>query len=130
MDTNKLDLYKINNSSNCNSFIIFIIKVNTDEKQEHGVHVRKGSTKLRPLPHMKQHQAHTQENTPERNTHTEIFHDNERKNNWRTIKITEKAQEIIPLKEHTKDPWWDSDCDEALENRIVAYRKYSSNKKE
>lgn len=56
----------------------------------------------------------------------------ERTNTWDTFrkKIIEKAKEMIPLKRNTKHAWWDSECDEALENRKQAYQKYNSNKTE
>ena len=56
----------------------------------------------------------------------------EQANNWETFqkKITDKAKDMIPLKKNSKHPWWDSECDEAVENRKLAYQKYNSKKTE
>lgn len=51
-------------------------------------------------------------------------------NNWTDFcsKITRKAKELIPLKKKAKHPWWDSNCDQAVINRRLAFQKYNSNK--
>lgn len=43
-------------------------------------------------------------------------------------KITQKAQELVPMKKNTKHPWWDAECEHALKIRKQAYEKYNSHK--
>lgn len=42
--------------------------------------------------------------------------------------ITEKAKELVPLKRKGKHPFWDTQCDDALEIRKKADQKYNSRK--
>lgn len=54
----------------------------------------------------------------------------EKSNTWEEFhsKITRIAKETIPLKKIFKHPWWDSDCENALERRKKAFQKYNSKK--
>lgn len=43
-------------------------------------------------------------------------------------KIIKEAQEHIPLKKVTRHPWWNTECEEALEARKQAHQRYNSHK--
>lgn len=52
--------------------------------------------------------------------------------NWQEFKdkIINIARQEIPLRKKNKHPWWNSDCENALERRKKAYQIYNSNKTE
>jgi Reverse transcriptase (RNA-dependent DNA polymerase) len=56
----------------------------------------------------------------------------EKANTWEEFhsKITRIAQENIPLKKRFKHPWWNSDCENALEGRKKAFQEYNTKKSE
>ena len=53
-------------------------------------------------------------------------------NNWGDFqtKIIQKARELIPLKKKSEHPWWNSNCDNAIEERQRAFLNYNCDKSE